>query len=284
MVGAGACKSFEQAKWLFVAPVVLGSFTPLGRDGNEGELFYPKTEEEFLKAGFGLNSYGMPNKGFEVEKQLPSENAYNPLIISIAGFNVEDYLQGVSVFKNLQRIISAFELNFGCPNTEHGKIMSFDIESLDDLFCELARIANSLPVWVKFSPYSDPGLLKEVATLVNEHKGVINVVVTCNTFANAYSGPGNIYPNNGLAGLSGPALKPIAWGQVVQFRQHLDVEVDVIGVGGLITGDDIVDFLGSGAKAVQLTSMPYWSGNPGEFWERLLRPEDGGRLVKMLEG
>ena len=65
MIGAGVCKSPAQAKeWLKVAPVVSGSYTPEARSGNEGKLFYPETEEEFLRLGYGLNSFGMPNMGF----------------------------------------------------------------------------------------------------------------------------------------------------------------------------------------------------------------------------
>ena len=286
MIGAGACKIPEETrKWLQVAPVVSGSYTPEERAGNEGaHLFFPETEAEFLEKGFGLNSFGMPNMGIAgAVREFSSFKTEQPIIISIAGFSMEDYMNGVSaICKNPDIIFAAIELNFGCPNTGHGKIMSFDPELLNALFFELSVRNYPIPIWAKLSPYSDPGLLKEVADVMNVNADVIDAVVACNTFPNAYAGAENISPNNGLAGLSGPALKPIALGQVVQFRQHLGPKMDIIGVGGITTGNDVIDFFDAGASAVQLTSMPHWSGNPGEFWERLLNPQDGDRLDKHL--
>ena len=283
MIGAGVCKTPKVAQeWLVVAPVVSGSYTPERREGNKGnQLFYPDTEEEFLKQGFGLNSFGMPNMGFTATAQeFMKYGGENPLIVSIAGFDVGDYVAGVKAFAGVPNI-RASELNFGCPNTEHGKIMSFDLASLEKVFRELKGL-SATPMWAKFSPYSDPGLLKEVAHVVNATASVVKAVVICNTFPNAYAGKGAISPNNGLAGLSGPALKPIALGQVAQFRQHLNPEIDVIGIGGTITGNDVIDFLDAGAKAVQLTSLPFWSSNPGRFWESLLNADTGDRLEKYL--
>lgn len=281
MVGAGVCKTPSHTQeWLRVASVVSGSYTPNARESNQGKIFFPKTERDFQRANFGLSSFGMPNMGFvDATEAFALITIENPLIVSVAGFSVADYHKGILAFKN---VASAIELNFGCPNTKHGKIMSFDLESLDTLFRELVDCNYQLPIWTKFSPYSDPGLLKEVANIVNGSKSVIKAVVACNTFPNAFAGLENISPNNGLAGLSGPAMKPIALGQVLQFKQHLDSDVDVVGVGGITTGNDVVDFLIGGANAVQLTSMPFWSGKPGEFWERLLNTQDGTRLEEYL--
>jgi len=284
MIGAGACKTPSQTeKWLRVAPVVSGSYTPEAREGNRGKVFFPETLEDFLKMGFGLNALSMPNMGFvEAAQEFSLMKVKSPLIISIAGFSIDDYLNGILALKDLHAVVSAIEWNFGCPNTEHGNSMSSNLRLLDELFRKLLVFESPFPIWVKFSPYSDTGLLKEVASVVNSSKSVIRAVVTCNTFPNAFAGRENISPNNGLAGLSGPVIKHIGLGQVVQFRQHLDPEVDVIGVGGITTGNDVVDFLTAGARAVQLTSMPFWSGNPGEFWERLLNTRDGARLEEYL--
>ena len=283
MVGAGACKTPQTTEgWLSVAPVVSGSYTPEERGGNEGErLFYPDTEAEFRELGFGLNSFGMPNMGFAATaRRLANYEGEEPQIVSIAGFCVDDYIAGARQFTSVASVL-AREFNFGCPNTEHGKIMSFDLHALEMLFQQLNKIGGP-PVWVKFSPYSDPGLLKEVATVVNAAPPVVKAVVTCNTFANAYAGEDAISPMGGLAGLSGPALKPIALGQVVQFRKHLDSRIDVIGIGGATMGNDVIDFLDAGAQAMQMTSLPFWLGNPRRFWETLLNAETGDRLEAYL--
>ena len=283
MIGAGVCKSPQTArKWLDVAPVVSGSYTPLPRGGNKGNrLFYPDTLDEFLRIGFGLNSFGMPNMNIAgAAGEFSRQNKEMPLIVNIAGFSIDDYLTGVDLLKYVEGI-AAIELNFGCPNTKHGKIPSFDPGSLNLLFQRLKEFVGQ-PIWVKFSPYSDPELLKEVAAIVNSTSSAIRAVVTCNTFPNAYAGKDAISPMGGLAGLSGPALKPIALGQVVQFRQHLVAEIDVIGIGGITTGNDIIDFLDAGATAVQMTSLPFWLGEPRQFLGTLLDAETGNRLETFL--
>lgn len=284
MIGAGVCKTVATTKdWLQVAPVVSGSWTLRQRNGNEGKLFHPDTFEKFLENGFGLNSFGMPNTGLEAgTSALAQEETTNPIIVSFAGFSIDDYLAGSNTIGRLKGI-KARELNAGCPNTGH-KILSFDPAALTRL---LQRINKSLektsPIWLKLSPYSDPGLLKEVAETINAFEGIVDAVVTCNTFPNAFAGKDAITPNYSLGGLSGPALKPIALGQVVQFRKYLRNDIDVIGVGGITTGNDIVDFLQAGATAVQLTSLPFWLGEPKKFWEALLDPITGGRLIALLD-
>ncbi len=94
-------------------------------------------------------------------------------------------------------------------------------------------------------------------------------VVTCNTFPDAYSGEDKIDPNDGYGGLSGPAIKQMSLGQIRKFRKLLDPAIDVIGVGGIMSGDDIVEFLDAGAAAVQMTTWPFWAGNPKQFMEEL---------------
>lgn len=286
MVAAGVCKIPETTmEWLKVAPVVSGSYTPEPRAGNQGDrVVYPNTFEEVLEGGFALNSFGMPNPGFErAIEAFDGHSPENPLMVSVAGFSIEDYVRGVEKFSNLENV-SAIELNFGCPNVEHGKIISFDLELMRLILSDLRALKRfrNTPIWVKLSPY-DPGLLKEVAGLINESE-IVSAVVTCNTFPNGYAGADTISPNNGLAGVSGPALKPLALGNVFQFRKHLAPEIDVIGVGGITTGNDVIRFIDAGAAAVQLATLPFYSGEPGEFWEHhLLNPETGNRLIELLE-
>lgn len=283
MIGAGVCKNPQTTKdWLQVAPVVSGSYTPCAQKGNEGNVIYPETEEEFERLGYALNSYGMPNMGISemVGVFLLSTNLPNPLIVSIAGRSVQDYINGVLSVSGLHGIVFAIELNLGCPNDQSGVTMSFDSGSIYELCRALAKCDVLIPVWLKFSPYTNVQELKKVACIVNDHSNVIKAVVVCNTIPNAFAGKGKIDPNGGLAGLSGPAIKQFALGQVVQFKQHL-TEVDVIGVGGITIGDDVIDFLDAGAAAVQLVSMPCYS-TPQKFWEKLLDAETGARLAEYL--
>lgn len=281
MVGAGVCKNPNATKeWLKVAPVVSGSYTPPAREGNAGNVVYPDTLEEFKRLRFGLNAYGMPNMGFgQAAVAFTGHKSPQPLIVSIAGFSVEDYLNGVAMFESLENV-AAIELNFGCPNTQHGQIMSF---MRADVRAILSSIRPSKkPIWVKFSPYSNPHELRRMADLVSDYYRIVRAVVTCNTFPNAYDGKGKIDHNQGRAGLSGPVMKQIALGQVHQFKEHLDPGIDVIGVGGIANSNDIMDFLDAGAKAVQMTSWPFWVGDPRRFMDELSNSDSAAGLIEYL--
>lgn len=289
MIGAGVCKTpARAAEWLTIAPVVSGSYTAQRRTGNFGQVMWPQTLEELLTNGYGLNSYGMPNMGF-----IPAANAFTvmepsqPLIVSVAGFSVRDYLHGIKIFGSVSSV-TAIELNFGCPNTlgDHPDIISFSPKVLDRLLKDVA-FDNELtdkPIWLKLSPYSNPLELKRMANIVNKYaRDLTLAIVTCNTFPNTYVTEADVTPNNGMAGLSGPMMKPIALGQVKQFRQYLDAEIDVIGVGGISTSDDIVDFLEAGAKAVQITSLAHWAGDPRSFTDHLFQEGTSDRFFQYLE-
>lgn len=285
MIGAGACKDPKLTlDWLKIAPVVSGSYTKEARSGNSGDrLFYPDTLEELLKLGYGLNSFGVKNNGIKAAVTAFGESQFGqPLIVSVAGFSVEDYVHCVKVVSASGNFVSAIELNLSCPNTEHGRIFSFNLTVLEELFTALAPYKQK-PLWVKLSPYSDPNQLATVAKLINKHSDIVRAVVTCNTFPSGYAGEQAISPHQGLAGLSGPALKPIALGQVRQFRQLLNSDIDVIGVGGITTGNDVIDFLDAGAAGVQLTSLPFWLKEPKNFWSQLLDTETGNKLTNIMK-
>jgi dihydroorotate dehydrogenase (fumarate) len=285
MIGAGVCKTPDRAgDWLKIAPVVAGSFTHNIRGGNTGKLHYPETYEEFKQKRFGLNNYGMPNSGFSlVSMEFVGKVYENALIISIAGFSPDEYVEGVKMFSTLSNV-AALELNFGCPNTEHKEILSFDYHTLQQLLEKLSVLSNKKPLWLKFSPFSNPAELARTAKLVNEFKGIVKAVVTCNTFPNGYAGNEAINTNLGhYGGISGPVLKNFALGQVHEFRARLDPSIDVIGVGGIINGNDIVDFFDAGAQAVQLTSLPFWLGAPNTFWDLLTTGPDSANFVKEIQ-
>jgi len=78
-------------------------------------------------------------------------------------------------------------------------------------------------------------------------------------------------------------MKPIALGQVRQFRQHLSPLIDVIGVGGAMKANDIVDFLDAGASAVQVTSLAHWAGDPRSFQDRFFAEGTADRFFELLD-
>jgi len=289
MIGAGVCKNpAVTEKWLQVTPTVSGSYTQEARSGNEGVVIHPQTIDRFLELGYGLNAYGMPNMGFEAASQALSQiHSDQPMIVSIAGFSIDEYIEGVRIFGALENI-AAIELNFGCPNTQgdHKTIMSFDPGSLKQVMHCVMQLGLSVPIWIKLSPYSNPQDLERTAKVLNGFVGkgtFLIAVVTCNTFPLAYAGENAITAQGGFAGLSGPAMKMIALGQVKQFRQHLSPLIDIIGVGGITCGNDVVNFLNAGAKAVQVTSLAHWAGDPTTFNNHFLSDERADRLYALLE-
>lgn len=290
MLGAGLAKIPDAtAEWLKIAPIVSGSYTEEeDRPGNDGVVMHPQGFEEFLELGAGYNAYGMPNMGYKKAAGAMRQMKYDqPMIVSIAGFSVEEYITGVQTFAQIDTV-SAIELNFGCSNTqgEHATIISFDPETINTIVHRVMQLGHSIPIWVKLSPYSNPQGLQRVAKVLNQFvgKGTFQLaVVTCNTFPMAYVGENTITAQGGFAGLSGPVMKSIALGQVRQFRQHLSPLIDVIGVGGVMKANDIVDFLDAGASAVQVTSLAHWAGDPRSFMDHFFAEGAADRFFEIME-
>jgi dihydroorotate dehydrogenase (fumarate) len=274
MNAAGTCKTFEHAKKFArsaVSAIVVGPVTPQERGGNPGNVYW---QGEF----YSLNSLGMPNPGenyfFSYHWPRIREVALmgnKPVILQIAGFNDQDY---VKVARQAARQgVEHIELNFGCPNvwddgSQHG-IISFDPETIV-LIVKLVREVFGGTIGIKLSPYSDPELLKRVAEAINSLGADVGYVACSNTFPNAFvvdpdTGNSVISVGGGLAGLSGKAMKPIAMGQVKQFQALLE-HADIVGVGGITTWKDVMDFRMAGATAVQ-ASTAYWNKNedPGVY-------------------
>jgi dihydroorotate dehydrogenase (fumarate) len=274
MNAGGTCKTLEHAKHFArsaVSAIVVGPVTPQERDGNSGNVYW---QGEF----YSLNSLGMPNPGennFFLDhwpgiKELAGQ-AGKPVILQIAGFNVQDY---VDVARQAQREgVEHIELNFGCPNvwddgSQHG-ILSFDPDAIVLIVKKVREVFDST-IGVKLSPYSDPGLLKRVADAINSLGSDVGYVACSNTFPNAFvvdpnTGNAVISVGGGLAGLSGKVMKPIAMGQVKQFQSLLE-HADIVGVGGITTWQDVMDFQMAGARAVQ-ASTAFWNKNedPGVY-------------------
>ncbi len=268
MNAAGTCRSLDEVKNLLRAPIaalMIGSITCEPRPGNSGEVFWPTD-------GFSLNSMGMPNPGLEYYRQyLPemirsSEKINRPVFVSIAGFYPGEYVQLAAMAFSAGAAL--VELNLSCPNVwDSGqqepiacfnpKLMAQILQAVEEQVGPRARVA------VKLSPFSNPSLLWQIAQVIADFK-VVKVVTTSNTFPNALffdeAGKPRIATGAGLAGLAGPALKPIALGQIRQLRQLLPERIQLIGVGGITHAQDIVDFERAGATAVQIATEYFRRG------------------------
>lgn len=239
--------------------VVMGSVTWLGRQANPEPNWFAGNDQ-----GFALNSVSMPNEGHEwYQANLPemverTHKAGKPLILNVAGFSIDEYLNLAELGK--KGGVDMIEFNFGCPNTaEAGRqnpIFSFDIDALQMILRGADKILSRTPYTAKLSPYSNPAELSRVAVVIGQSNAV--GVVTSNTFPNSYwqdeTGRAVILPNNGLAGMSGEAMLPIGLGQVKQFRQQLPESKLVFGVGGITRPEHVKQYMRAGALAVQVAT------------------------------
>lgn len=218
---------------------VTKTVTPEPRTGNPP----PRLWEE----AHGLvNSIGLPNKGLEgfQSEDLPQlERLPVPLIVSVMSHSMDGFGDLISSLDSVESI-SGFELNVSCPNVESGLVVG---ESPDETSRLLDRVRplSSKPMIVKLSSSIDPGPVAQAA----ESAGA-DAVSLVNTLAVAPISPSGRGPWLGgeSGGLSGPALRSAALGQVAEVVSS--VAIPVVGMGGIETGEDAVAMLSAGARVV----------------------------------
>ena len=203
-----------------------------------------------------LNAIGLQNIGaraFVLEK-LPELRKLNTVVIAnIFGHTREDYEDTIQIL-NEGEGIAAYELNVSCPNTAAGgMVFGCDIHLLDDVV-STAKRATWRPVIVKLSPnVTSIGTMAQVA----EAAGA-DAISLVNTFLAMSIDVETRRPRiaNVTAGLSGPAIKPIAVRMVYEAAHAVDIPV--VGIGGISSAADVVEFLLAGAVAVEIGTASYW--------------------------
>lgn len=200
-----------------------------------------------------LNSIGLANPGvadFKTSVYPHYVDLNVPLIISIAGNTSEDYLSLVEELNPLSRI-QAFEINISCPNTKKGGL-SFGVDPL--LIRELIQQIKAITpktVLVKLTPnVTDIGL-----PAIAAQEGGADGLVIANTYLGMAIDITRQKPvfQNIQAGLSGPAIKPMALLKV--FQVYTQVSIPIIAVGGISNLNDVIEFLMAGACAIQLGTI-----------------------------
>ena len=203
-----------------------------------------------------LNAIGLQNVGVQdfLERKLPPMRRYPrcQVIVNVFGYTVGEYL---SVIQRLNQAegIAAYELNVSCPNVHAGG-MAFgaDPGSLEYLV-RRAKIASTRPLIVKLSPN-----VTSVAHMAKVAKGAgADAVSLVNTFLAMSIDSQTRRPrlSNITGGLSGPAIKPIALRMVYETART--VNIPILGMGGIITPEDAVEFMLAGATAVQVGTASY---------------------------
>ena len=203
-----------------------------------------------------LNAIGLQNVGVVdyLEKKLPPMKRYPgcKVIVNVFGYTVGDYIEVISRLNEAEGI-AAYELNVSCPNVHAGG-MTFgtDAGSLEYLVGR-AKAASKRPLIVKLSP--NVTSVAHMAQLA-AHAGA-DAVSLVNTFLGMAIDAENRRPSlsNITGGLSGPAIKPIALRMVYETAKS--VKIPIIGLGGIITAEDAVEFLLAGATAVEVGTASY---------------------------
>ena len=197
-----------------------------------------------------LNAIGLENKGVEFVRlrEVPFlEKQNTEVIVSIAGSSVEEYGEVVSHLTGVD-CIKAFELNISCPNVAHGGMaIGTDPEAAAMVVRIVKQVADK-PVYVKLSPNVTD--IVKIAQAV-EQTGADGLVMI-NTLMGLRMDLRTARPllGNVTGGLSGPAIKPIALRMVYQVAQN--VNIPIIGCGGISTAEDVLEFLYAGASAVEV--------------------------------
>lgn len=202
-----------------------------------------------------INAIGLQNIGVEafLRDKLPPLARYKcAVIVNVFGYQVEDYVAVIHKLNEAEGI-AAYEINASCPNTKHGG-MAFgaDHGALAELVAH-CRHYSRRPVIVKLSPN-----VTSIAAMARcaESSGA-DAISLVNTFVSLAIDVETRQPRirNITGGLSGPAIKPIAVRMVWEAAQA--VKIPVIGMGGIATAEDAVEFLLAGATAVQVGTASY---------------------------
>ena len=225
------------------------TITPQPRQGNAPWRTIETT-------GGMLNSIGLDNDGIDAfcEHHLPYLASIQcPIIVSIAAATADEYAQMAARLASLSGV-HAVELNISCPNVSGGVDFGTDPEMCEQVVSAVRQAAGDLPVIAKLTP--NVARIVEIADAARQ--GGADAVSATNTLLGMAVDWRRQRPSLGnvLGGLSGPAIKPVALRCVYQIRQAVDIPI--LGVGGIATIDDVMEFLVAGASAIQIGTANFY--------------------------
>ncbi|MDR2094822.1 MAG: dihydroorotate dehydrogenase [Treponema sp.] len=211
-----------------------------------------------------LNSIGLENPGIHafIKHELPHLNTLGPVVIvNLSGASVEEYAEGARLLNEASPAIGMIELNISCPNVKAGG-MAFGLDpgAAARVVAEVRRAA-SLPLMVKLSPNA-PDLAAVARACRDAGADALSLVNTFKAMAIDIHKKQPVFDRT-FAGLSGPCIRPIALRMV--WELHRAVEIPIVGMGGIASAEDALEFLMAGASAVQVGSATF--SRPGAMTE-----------------
>ncbi len=197
-----------------------------------------------------MNAVGLQNVGVKafIAEKLPALRKYHTAVIAnVFGQCVADYREVLRQLDDAEGV-TACELNISCPNTERGGAEFGNDPALAGEVIAAARKSTRLPLWVKLAP--TVGRIREFSRAAEEAGA--DALTIANTYPALSIDTTTRKPRlgNGTGGLSGPAIKPITVRLVYEARKA--TSLPIIGLGGIETPQDIVEYLLAGATAVQV--------------------------------
>jgi len=203
-----------------------------------------------------LNAVGLQNIGVRafVREKLPELRKCDTAVVAnVFGYSIEDYVEVIRVLEDAEGL-AAYELNISCPNVRQGGMhFGSDAGLAAEVTAAARKAAAHRPLWVKLSP-----LVTDIGTIARAVEGAgADAVTVANTYPAASvdcrtrkSRVGSL-----TGGLSGPAIKPITLRQVLVVSKA--VRIPIIGLGGIETGEDVLEYLVVGATAVQVGTASF---------------------------
>lgn len=203
-----------------------------------------------------INSMGLPNLGFSyyleyaLAYEKVQENQNQPLFFSIAGMSVQENLEMLEKIEK-SGFNGITELNLSCPNVPGKPQLAYDFEATYETLKEVFSIFSK-PLGIKLPPYFDFAHFDQMADILNQFPL---------TYVNAINSVGNglyidteqeavvIKPKEGFGGIGGEYIKPTALANVRAFYTRLKPEIQIIGTGGIRTGQDAFEHLLCGAES-----------------------------------
>jgi len=235
--------------------IVTKSVTLHPREGNNP----PRIAET---ASGMLNSIGLANPGVKVfcKDKIPYlNNLQTKIIINIAGSQIDDYLETLIRIEKANGKHIGYEINISCPNVKEGG-MEFGVspEVTEKLTYEMRKLTNKLLI-MKLSPNVTDivSIAKAAENGGADAVSAINTVIGMSIDINTRKS--NLFTN--IGGLSGPAIKPIALANI--HKLYSAINIPIIGIGGVSSSEDVIEFILAGAHLVQIGTRNYINPNAG---------------------
>ena len=231
----------------------------LGGFCTKGLSMKPKTGNRFPRmietASGMLNAIGLENIGLDrfLNEKLPSlENFQTRLIVNFFGDTIDEYVDLARALSKVNRV-DALEMNVSCPNVEQGGArLSSDPVTLKQVVESVRKVSNKFLI-IKLSPN-----VKDITELaLAAEEGGADALSLINTFVGLKVDveSGRPWLANITGGVSGPAIKPMALAMVYETARA--VKIPVIGIGGISSVEDALEFLMAGASAIQIGTANY---------------------------